>query len=156
MNTLKERVKVEARAGADDDFTIQDELARGQLAECLNQFGKIARERLACFRLQHDFIAAAESETAEAVPLGLIQPARTGGNLRYRLCFRGRIWRLNGQREFWKRMPQGFGGNCASSNVGGFCSGCSVVSGSCHSSTSDASHVTADCPVIVNVRRAPA
>ncbi len=77
MDSLEERVEVEAAMRADDDFAIEHELARGQAAKGFDQFREISPERLAGFGLQHDLIAVAEGETAEAVPLGLIQPAGT-------------------------------------------------------------------------------
>ena len=75
MYALQQRVKVQTCAAADYDFAIQHKFARGQGKQGSNNLRKIAAQRLTGLGLQNHFIALAKSQTAEAIPLGLIKPA---------------------------------------------------------------------------------
>ena len=75
MYALQESVKIQAFAAADYDFTIQHKFARGQGKQSGNNLRKIASEGLTSLGLQNHFVALSKSQTAEAIPLGFIEPA---------------------------------------------------------------------------------
>ena len=52
------------------DLAVEDVAARGE-----GELGEVARERLAVARLEVDVVAVDEGDRAEAVPLGLVDPA---------------------------------------------------------------------------------
>src|ERR1044071_7368681 len=111
MNALQESVEVQTCAAADDNFSIEHEFARGQGAQRGHDFREITRERLTRLGLQNNFIARAKSQTAEAVPLGLVEPTRFVRQLFYRLGFSRRIRRLKREIEFGKPVIEGLSGN---------------------------------------------
>ena len=74
MDALQQRVEGERAVVRHDDLAIEHEFLRLQRASGVDQFGKIARQRLAGFRLQLDLVAVAEDEAAKAVPFRLVLP----------------------------------------------------------------------------------
>src|SRR5205823_6238549 len=120
MNALQERVKIQASAAADDNFSVQYKFVRGQNTQRGSDFREITRERLASLGLQDDLIALAESQAAEAVPLGLIKPARFARQFFYRLGFSRRIWRLKRKIKFGKALVERLSGNGGGAYRSGF------------------------------------
>ena len=114
MYALEQGVKVQGHArvssfaasicAGNHDFSIEHKLARGERPQRGRDFREIARERLSGLGLQHYFVAAAESQTAEAVPLGLIEPFRASRDFFHGLGVSGRIWRLERKIDFRKRL----------------------------------------------------
>ena len=108
MNALEQGVKVERNGGfifaangrGDNDFTVEDEFGGFESAQGCYDFGKIARERLACFGLKFNLVSVTKGETAEAVPFGLVEPAFLMRQLFYRFGFCRRVGRTDGKREF--------------------------------------------------------
>src|SRR5262245_44091201 len=78
MDSLQQRVEGERAVGGNDDLAIEDKHRDGDLERGLHKLGKITRQRLSRLRLQLDLVAVAEQEAAEAVPLRLILPVRSG------------------------------------------------------------------------------
>src|SRR5205823_3340775 len=105
------------------NFSIQDKLARGQSAQRGGDFREITRERLAGLGLQDDLIALAESQAAEAVPLGLIKPAWFARQFFHRPGFSWRVWRLKRKTDFGKSMIKGFSRNGGGAYRSGFACG---------------------------------
>ena len=108
MNAHEQLIEGEVSVRTNDNFAIKDETARGQFAKRSNQFGKVPAERLPGFGLQQDIILVAECEAAEAVPLGLVKPARTRGNFGNGFGLRGRIGRLYWKVDVWEIGFQSF------------------------------------------------
>src|SRR5206468_1963283 len=71
---------------------------------------KISSQRLSGFRLQQHLISAAKCQTAKAIPLGLVEPAFTAGNLSHRFCLSGWIGWMNRQSNGRKALFQRFCG----------------------------------------------
>src|SRR5579863_8879567 len=62
MNALQQRVEVGAVVGRDEQLAVDDELPRAGAEQRLDDFGKVARERLARFRLQLDVAYVAKRD----------------------------------------------------------------------------------------------
>src|SRR5687767_7210027 len=84
----------------DHDLSVEHELLVLQRAGGFDDLRKVARERLAGFRLNGDVIAVAKDDRAEAVPLRLEQPAVAGWDLVDPFRFHRRIRRGERQRHF--------------------------------------------------------
>src|SRR4051812_31601494 len=108
MNAHEQLIEGEVSVRKNDDLAIKDESWRRQFAKRSNQFGKVPAERLSGFGLQQHLVPAAECEAAEAVPLGLVEPARTGGNFGNGFGLHGRIGRLDWKVDFWEIGFQSF------------------------------------------------
>src|SRR5262249_59249355 len=63
------------------DFAIDGEVAGFDVEDGLDQFGKIACQRAARFRLQIDLSPMAKYQTAKPIPFRLILPAASGRDL---------------------------------------------------------------------------
>ena len=74
MDALEEIVEREGAALRHDDLAVEHEAPGLEGGRGRDQFGKIARQRLAGFRLQFDTVTVAEEKTAEAVPFRLVLP----------------------------------------------------------------------------------
>src|SRR4051812_38051514 len=95
MDALQQRVERKMPVHLNDDLAVENEFFVRQFAECFDQLRKVSAERLSCLGLQQDLIGFAKSQAAEAVPLGLIEPAFAAGDLFDRLCFHRRERRLD-------------------------------------------------------------
>src|SRR6185503_9715663 len=120
MYALQECIKIQACAAADYNFAVQHELALRQGEQGGNYLRKIPAQRLTGLGLENHFIALAKRQAAEAIPLWLIKPAGFVRQGIYRLSFRRRIRRLDGQTEFGKSLGKLLSGNSGRSNVGRF------------------------------------
>src|SRR4051812_8870075 len=118
MYALQERIKIQACSAADYNFAVQHKLALRQCEHGSNNLRKIPAQRLTGLGLENHFIALAKSQTTEAIPLGFIEPAGFVRQGIYRLSFRRRIRRLDGQTEFGKSLGKLFSGNSGRSNIG--------------------------------------
>ena len=81
MNAHQESVEGELAVLRDDDFAIKDEVSCGEGGEIGGEFGEIAGEGLGGFGHQLDTSLIAEGEAAEAIPLGLVLPVGTDGEV---------------------------------------------------------------------------
>src|SRR5262249_17581936 len=81
------------------DLAVEHEFVGWQRPHRLDQLGEIAGERLTRLRLQVDARPTAIDQAAEAVPLRLVLPLRTGWNLVDRLSLHGRKWRPQRKRH---------------------------------------------------------
>src|SRR5260221_3679919 len=106
MNALQQRVKIQTCAAADDDLAIQRKFVRWQGKQSGNNLRKITAQRLAGLRLQYDFVALPKSETAEAIPFGLIEPAGFARQVLNRLGFRRRVRRGCGGVDGWVKKRE--------------------------------------------------
>ena len=109
VDPLAERVEVLAALVVEQhDLAVEHVAALGE-----RQLGEVARHRLAAARLQVDLAAVDEGERAEAVPLGLVDPAvaereRLGGAGELRED--GRLERQGHPAMKTQRPPPGGGG----------------------------------------------
>src|SRR5438552_2750796 len=115
MNTLQQIVEGEPLLHWDSDLSVQNKSLDLQFLKSFGQFGEIASEWLSGLGLQLHRRAVAEDETAEAVPLRLILPALTVGNLVHQQCLHRREWGADRQTHntfsSWKRpccLTRGF------------------------------------------------
>ena len=81
MQSQLQRLEGQRVAYRNDEFPVQQETLRVEVAEHVDHFGKVARQRFAGFGGKGDFILLTACEAAKAVPLGLIQPTLTLGQL---------------------------------------------------------------------------
>src|SRR5581483_9182254 len=80
MNALEQRVEIKMAAAEDHNLAIEHELLLWELLQRLDQFGKVAAERLSGLGLQHNLVVFAECESAESVPFGFVEPISRFGN----------------------------------------------------------------------------
>ena len=80
VDALQQLIEVQLAEDRHDDFAIRNEPRWIQVAKCLHELGEDLAERLLGLRLQFDRVAVAKGKAAEAIPLGLVLPARFGGN----------------------------------------------------------------------------
>jgi hypothetical protein len=78
MDALEQVVEGEAPVHRHHDLAVEHEGARGERAQMLDHLREVAGERLPALGLQLDPLSIAEGQAAEAVPLGLVLPARAG------------------------------------------------------------------------------
>src|SRR5436305_8669353 len=81
MDSLEQRIKIQAVFCRNDNLAIEDKLAIRQPMQSLHQFRKVAGQRLPGLGLQDNLVVVTEGETAEAVPLGFIEPSCPARNL---------------------------------------------------------------------------
>src|SRR5690242_6023113 len=87
MNAHQQIVERKLSFHRHNDLSIDYELLRFEFEESSDDFGEVACERLAALRLQIDFVAIAKRDATKAVPLRLVLPVVTRGELfdRFRL-----------------------------------------------------------------------
>ena len=69
MDPLLERVEVESRRAGDDDLAVDDDLWREFAAQRIDELREVAGEWTLVSAAEHDFVAVAEHDAPEAVPL---------------------------------------------------------------------------------------
>ena len=74
MQAKLEAVEIETVVDDDDDFGIENAARRQRGAQRIEQFGEVTVQGLCIAALDIDFIAIAEDEGAETIPLGLEDP----------------------------------------------------------------------------------
>jgi len=92
MNALKQGIEGERAIAGNENLAVEHEFFGFDRKHRLDQVGKVAGQRLACFRLQLDLAAVAKNETAKAVPFRLVLPFRAGRDSRDRSRFHRREW----------------------------------------------------------------
>src|SRR5687768_14005499 len=81
MDSLQQIVEGQSLANRHDELAVQYEFLRLELEAGSNYIGEITSEWLAGFRLEMHRIAVAKREATKPVPLGLVLPAFSVGNL---------------------------------------------------------------------------
>ena len=81
MDALEQGVEGKRRSLRHDDFAVEHEHFRLELADGFDQLGKIPRQRMTGLRLQLDLGAVAEHEAAKAIPFRLVLPVLALRNL---------------------------------------------------------------------------
>ena len=94
MDAQQQRVEVQAVRAGDDYFAIQDAALGQRRAQGRRQLREVAVERFEVAALDESFVAVAEDQRPEAVPLGLVEPA---------IADRNRLGQL-GQHRFDRRL----------------------------------------------------
>src|SRR5262249_22248351 len=94
----------------DDDFAVEYEFTVGQSFESGDQFGEVAAQWLPGLRLQEYFVAGAESQAAETVPLRFKLPTFVAGERLGAARFFGRERRADGEIDFRERFGEFLGG----------------------------------------------
>jgi hypothetical protein len=79
MNAQEQRLEVEPAGAHDDDLAVDDAALGQRAGQRFHELGEVPVHRLLVAALQQDLVAVAEHEGAKPVPLGLEQPALTGG-----------------------------------------------------------------------------
>src|SRR5690606_22613345 len=75
VDALEQRIEVEAVAGRDHDLAVEHAAIGQTLAQRDLELGEVAAEWLELAALDVDLVTALEHERAEAIPLGLEDPA---------------------------------------------------------------------------------
>ena len=99
VDAQQERLEVERAVTRDDDLAVEHAALRERRPQRRGQLREVAVERLEVARLRVDLVAVAEDEGAEAVPLGLEQPAVVA---RQRI---GRPWRASARSGGRRGVP---------------------------------------------------
>ena len=79
MDAELQSLEVETISCGDHDLTIEDATFRQLSSQCLEKLREVAIERFAITALQKKFVAVAEHEYAEAIPLGFKDPGCARG-----------------------------------------------------------------------------
>src|SRR5262249_666206 len=103
VQTRLHRVEVEDATALDHDLTVERRLGRQDAAECA-KLRKVAQERPRVPRPQAQLAASVLEESAEAVPLRLVLPLVTLGELTNELRLHGR------ERNRAMQVPRAFDG----------------------------------------------
>src|SRR5689334_1882265 len=95
MKTQLERVEVERSLLRDHDFTIEHATSRELFQDWINQFGKIAVQRLLVAALNENLFAVAKDERTKTIPLGFEDPCACFGQFADALCKHWKNRRVN-------------------------------------------------------------
>ena len=79
MDAQEQRLEVERSVARDDDLAIEHAAVRERCPEWFGQLGEVAVQRLEVAGLRVDAVSVTEHQGAEAIPLGLEQPAVVAG-----------------------------------------------------------------------------
>ena len=93
VDALQQGIERKRAIGRYDDLAVEDECRGPDGPHRLDQLRKIARQRLARFRLEFNLVAVAKDEAAEAVPFRLVLPFLPGRDFVDRQGFHRREWR---------------------------------------------------------------
>ena len=96
MDAQLKRVEVEAPVPCDDDFPVENRAVWQLTPEWVDEIGKVSVERFLVAALDQDFIAVPEDERSEAVPLGLVDPSLSLGQLAHALGEHRQNGRIDG------------------------------------------------------------
>jgi hypothetical protein len=97
MDAELEGVEIEMAVVRDDEFAVENALARKLGAQRFQELREITVEGFLVAALDEDFVAVFEDQSAEAIPLGLEEPVTGGGDLIDAFGEHGEDGRIDGQ-----------------------------------------------------------
>src|SRR5690242_16932697 len=95
MKTQLERVEIECTLLRDHDFTIEHATSWKLLQDWIDQFGKVAVQRLLVAALNKNLFAVAKDERTKAIPLGFEDPRACFWQLADAFCKHWKNRRVN-------------------------------------------------------------
>src|SRR5437762_9206629 len=97
MKAELERIEIETFIASDNNFPVEDALFRQLRFQRIDELGEISIERFLVAALHENFVAVAEDECAESVPLRLEDPSFARWELADSLCEHREHGRINGE-----------------------------------------------------------